>query len=341
MATFRDEIRKMMQAGFPTSLQMAIADRHPDGEIPPLELPTSECPVCCGTGYVRFDVPIEHENFGKLFECTNPGCVYVARRKAAVMQRRMQSRHGNWTPKMTTFTFDSFREFLRSDEIVRKVPQEPNVSAWDRKRDAYGVAYAFAYFDGEAFTLSEAVNCASGGVWKMSPNDRGHRFNSVVLYGGTGFGKTALGAAAANALLAGNKRVLFTRMKHMTDVVQETYKDAALYNKIDEISVYSGVDYLVLDEFAANNPSKDKIDILETILRERMDLNDRPTLFTTNFKRPSDVEAALAGSDAVDGAMRIVAMLKKCHWIEVGGVQLRPQQTNAELDDIAIQSANF
>lgn len=325
MVSFRDEINQMKRRGGPAAIDDVLARMRSGMKLvnAPMELlePASDCPGCNGTGYVRYDVPVGHEKFGRMFDCENPDCPYVARRKAEVMQRKMHSRHGNWTPKMASFTFDSFRAFIR----------EAHGQDWDYKRDAYGTAHAFAHFDGQPFTLSQAVNYASNGKWASSPNDAGFVSNSVVLYGEPGYGKTALGAAAANALLARGQRVLFVRMKHMTDVVQETYKDAALYSKADEISVYSTVDYLVLDEFAANNPTKDRIDILETILRERMDLNDRPTLFTTNFMRPSDVQVALAGSDAADGAMRIVAMLKKCHWVKVAGAQLRPQQTDIDL----------
>ena len=31
--------------------------------------PAADCPICGGMGYVRYDLPVGHPDFGKLFRC--------------------------------------------------------------------------------------------------------------------------------------------------------------------------------------------------------------------------------------------------------------------------------
>lgn len=71
------------------------------------------CPICKGAGYLRFDVPVGHPDFGKIVPCR-------CRREQVARQRREQlERLSNLGP-LTRLTFDNLSPDGRSPELTRR-----------------------------------------------------------------------------------------------------------------------------------------------------------------------------------------------------------------------------
>jgi DNA replication protein DnaC len=86
-----------------------------------------ECPICGGTGWVTFDVPVGHPNFGKAFRCTCQLSDLESRQLERL--RRLSNMH-----QLERMTFDSFN------------PDGYGLPAEQRKslRMAFDHAFAFA-----------------------------------------------------------------------------------------------------------------------------------------------------------------------------------------------------
>jgi DNA replication protein DnaC len=86
-----------------------------------------ECPICGGTGWVTFDVPVGHPNFGKAFRCT----CQLSDLESRQLERLRRLSNMNYLERMT---FDSF------------IPEGQGRNEKQRKslRIAYEKAVAFA-----------------------------------------------------------------------------------------------------------------------------------------------------------------------------------------------------
>lgn len=273
--------------------------------LPKLELldkPEDAAPVCesCnGTGYISFDVPVSSPYFGKLYTCDNPDCPVVAGRRreqvAIVMQR------STWDVDYGNLTFESFWNLI-----------DPVPDGWAGKRGAFSSATMFAANHGRPFTLPEAARRSFNMEWAGKVDTR--ESIGLVLTGDVGLGKTGLAVAAANLLMAMKYPVVFIRARDLIARIQETYKQNYDGESADQrLKFYSTVQFLILDEFALENYTDDRLEIVETVIRAR-DRANLPTMITTNMTL-KDMYA--------NWQPRIADIVAKSHWVQIGGIKLR------------------
>lgn len=84
------------------------ADRtaNEPASVPPGPAPS--CPICCGLGWITFDVAVEDERFGRAFPCR---C-----QKAALIERKLKKMIGHeYLDRYAGYTFDTFRQRCKGD----------------------------------------------------------------------------------------------------------------------------------------------------------------------------------------------------------------------------------
>ncbi len=264
------------------------------------------CESCNGTGYISFNVPVGNPYFGKLHTCDNPDCPVVAGRRREQVSIVMQ--RSTWDIDYGNLTFESFWYLI-----------DPIPDGWTGKRGAYSATNMFAINNGRPFTLPEAARRAFDMVWPGKVDTR--ESIGVVLTGEVGLGKTGLAVAAANLLMAMNMPVVFIRVRDLIARIQETYKQNYDGESADQrLKFYSSVRFLILDEFALENYTDDRLEIVETIIRSR-DRSNLPTMITTNLTL-KDVYA--------NWQPRIADIVAKSHWVQIGGVKLRQTREKAQ-----------
>lgn len=278
-------------------------------DLPPLDIVDKPeeilpaCATCQDTGYVRYNLPQEDKNFGKMFHCPEPNCaVAMAHRR---QQAEVVMKHSTWEEDYADLTFESFWNLLNESD------------AWDGKRGAFSVANMWAVNRGIPFTQNEASVHVLKTEWpKADPRPS----NWVVLTGDVGVGKTGLGVSAANLLRELNEVVVFIRMMDLIRAIQMTYSKPNSTQETDETTsdryrFFNTVKFLILDEFGIKNYSPDRLEIVETIIRAR-DRAGLPTLITTNITLEE-----ISERDKWD--KQIGDILKKSHWVQIGGKKLR------------------
>lgn len=191
------------------------------------------------------------------------------------------------------------------------------------KMDALGAALAFAHSSATEFyfTLADAADAV--GLLADSFDDR--RCNSLVLSGERGIGKTSLAVCAAKELLDAGQQAVYVRLMDYFDAIKERFKDKDRYalggDAVDEAGVqhtYMQAPVLVLDEWPmeATDWRREKA---EQLVNYRY-TNGLATLMTTNLSFD-----AFVGVWGMTIGQRV---RKMAHWLEMGGVVLRPQSRN-------------
>lgn len=260
------------------------------------EQPEPVCPQCQGIGYYHLNVDYRHPLFGKMFRCDNPDCPTVRQMLAEQVERVMNI--STWASTYGEWTFDTFKASMRGKQ-------------WTGKRGAFAAALGFANLLG-SFTLNEAAQLAWNQPWKGQVADR--TANGVVLTGDVGLGKTGLAVAAVNELRARLQPVVFVRVQELIRRIQETYQDDWQGETANtRMNFYSGVPYLVIDEFGVKDFSTNRKEIMEAIIRER-DRRGLPLMATTNLNRQEFVDSWGA---------QIGDIVSKAHWVSVDGIKLR------------------
>jgi hypothetical protein len=265
--------------------------------------PSAVCPACEGKGVVSYDVPIDDPRFGKLFRCPEPDCPAVAQQRHDQVEKVMKN--STWEDNYRDLTFESFRLLIDGT----------HKGQWEGKRGAYAVSLFFASNGGKPFTLDQA---AMGAFTRKWPNADTRKSNSVVLMGDVGLGKTGLAIAAGNELRRRGEVYVFIRTMQLIRNIQDTYsrpENAPEGSTVYHYRLYSTVPYLILDEFGIKNFSRDRLEIVETIIRDR-DRAGLPTLITTNLSLEQLSDTELWDKQIGD-------IVKKAHCITVAGVKLR------------------
>lgn len=285
----------------------------------PTNEPVYECETCSDTGYVRYDLPYGHPQFGKLHACPNPHC--PIRRRRAVERVEKFKASSDWEDDYNQWTFESFVALLneRFTAVKDALPEKARKQGvWQGKRGGYAAARYFAEHVGEPFTLALATQQ----YWKAPyPGENAYRpAHSLVLRGDVGLGKTGLAVAAGNTIGMNGQAVVFARVQSIIQRIQGTYNSASVESLEDVLGFYSNAPVLIIDEFGLEQYAADRLEKFEEILRAR-DRKNLPFLLTTNLT--FDEMYTLWHP-------RIADVVAKAHWVAVGGVKLRDTATRNE-----------
>ncbi len=264
--------------------RLAAAERVPVTEPDPEPPASVACEVCGDMGVVKYNVPFDHPNFGKFMPCTAPGCS-----KAAEHQMRM------WAKRY---------------RLARIPPayQHFTLTSWLERAQQYdgGRGKAAAYNAGLAFLDDRHV--ALGGITKQS----------LMFFGPLGTGKTGLVVAMARELLARHVAVLYIRVRDLIEEVQRAY-DHQRFGEgddwVDPLSAFKTAGLLILDEFTIANVTRDRQEMMESIIRYRYGA-EMPTLMTANLEPNAFARAWGERTADVINAM--------AHWLHLAGANIRP-----------------
>lgn len=295
------------------------------------QAPVEHCETCDDLGYVRYDLPVEHPQFGKLFPCPNPQCpARAAQEKERFSKLNMRAR------LPSEYAALSFADW---DALIREYP-EYMIGKWR----GYGAARAFVAAAGKRFYYSNIEATAQAmrdikAARAVAPADKRRHYpdapeekdlgvkNSLVLSGINGVGKTSLAMAIAHELLAQNIPVLYARTREYIAALTERFNSNRNHHMTDYeydwgetteaiVSTFQNFPVLILDEFGFAQYSPYYVDMVEQLVRFRYN-NQKPTIFTTNLgyeELASEEKWNRATGHAVHGM---------AHWFTMGGLELR------------------
>lgn len=284
----------------PDEQQYWSALRADRAEVAPYEKPAPDvCPTCGGLGMVRYELPRDHKDYGKLFPCTNPQCATRRAEQAARFDRLTMS--AQIPPAYKAFTLDWWAAREKKSII-------------EGKRDAFGAIRAFlvAADRGFFFTLEEAAQLM--GLPAPAIESRGR--NSIVLSGANGVGKTSLAVAAGNWLIDNGHGVVYVRMDEALERLRASFDSDSTERESEIMTVYRTAPILIIDELTAAKVTPWQSGIVGNLINHRY-THQLPTLVTTNsgYDEFVDIWGMTMGS-------RLQAM---AHWIVMTGRVLRPR----------------
>lgn len=264
-----------------------------------LDTETACCEVCGGTAMVRYDVPVGHPQFGKMYACENPDCPHLAKIRYGQAEKIT-----TFAGVPTTYKDITFRSFF-------DLPHD--------LQDGKLLAASSA--------LSMAQNAANGYWYSLRDAAQPHRptdymnyddtpLNWLVLWGPLGVGKTGLAASLVNWVTSRGNSATFYRAADMFLEIQRAYSNHD--DQPDSGSILKSIQktpLLVVDELNMN-PSADKIRIIEEIMRHR-DSAGLPTVITCNVNKTEFCD--------MWGERTFAVVNARAYWVPVGGRMLRHQ----------------
>ena len=269
---------------------------------------TPTCAVCGGLGYVRYELPVGHPDFGKLLRCPDKNCPTVAANRKARYERLSKS---SQIPAMyRDLTFAAWERLAQRPEKMQG------------KWDALGAALAFvdAREKQYMFTLAEAAQRVN--LTAETGTGRAQR-NSIVFSGPNGVGKTSLAVSIAQELIGLGVPTVYVRLAEFFDAIKERFKKKKEYelggdaeDEAELLRLYQEAPVLVIDEFAAQVTDWRR-ERAEQLVNYRY-THQMPTIITTNIESADfpDIWGLILGH-------RVQAM---AHWIVMGGDELRPRK---------------
>lgn len=236
-------------------------------EPQPIEV-TFQCETCEDIGHVRYDVPVGHPWFGKMFPC--PDC-----EKGQALLRQQ------WESRLKTAKVPDVYKHL-TFESWRALP----AAARKGKRLAFACAELFVTSPNYEVSIAEAMSRIDE-PFKYADAVR----NSLIFQGVPGLGKTGLASAITNHLLAEGKAVLYIRTHDLLESIKTSFdKDKKVSNDGEKVlsstqqpivSIVKRSPVLLLDEFNVSIVGDWRMEVMEDIIRYRHG-NRLPTIFTCN-----------------------------------------------------------
>lgn len=258
--------------------------------------PHVQCEQCGDFGVVRYDVPLEHPDFGKIFKCPNPQCPARLRMEHEVMLKRIKLAR---LPKLfASCTFESWQSNLTDAEKKGKWP-------------AYLAAVQFVENEGHYVDLGALANDCELTLERdtdLRPK------NSLVFYGPPGVGKTGLAAAIVNWLLARGEICLYATALNFIEDYKATYDRDSEYSTLEVLQKYKDAPVLFVDDFNVHAGGDDRLEKVEMVLRHRY-YEQKPTILTCNINQ--EQFRAMWKDRSAD------AVIAMAHWIPVFGARLR------------------
>lgn len=266
------------------------------------------CETCGGLGFVSTGAPLGHPLFGQTIACTNPTCGALAEQR----NRRYE--------KLCTLAQIPEEYAELSLDIWRQLFElEPQFC--NGKLPAYGAILAFieARNHGFYFTLDDAAQVVGIEV----PDFDAHRRCSIALTGDFGVGKTALAVCGMRELLdVYQMHVVYLLMGEFFQGLHERFEKKSEYefggdasDEAELIRTYQQAPILVIDEFPLKPGKSDWWEQQVYSLVNYRYVHHMPTIITTNFT-PDELTESWGGMIG----HRLHTM---CHWIEVGGLDMR------------------
>lgn len=303
----RDESRAAMEAYW---------QQVRDGERPPPEQYVADytCAACKDQGQVKYDVPVEHPDFGKLHPCPNDCTAVRGIRASRAMKQLELLRKKAGDPD-------------NKEGLYRHYPGQPGmrltlsgIQALYSDSQSQRLAYDMA---------SDFVDTAPD----VQINANGINRHSLLLHGAKGYGKTLLASAIINSLEDRGVAVwggrLLTIAKRVYDVFQKTKRADSSYGSYPEFTdsdirkAFCHFPILIIDELELNNVTNARMELVEELINTRY-TEGLPTLITTNL----DTE----GLRRMWGG-RVADRLQDAYWFcEVGGVKLRDTDSQIRME---------
>lgn len=256
------------------------------GEEP--SIPT--CPMCNGLGLVRYDLPLGHPGWGKIYPCPAPDC--TARQKMEEARSESLLRRSGLGEKYRSMSFESWVK-LPSD--LRRGKEQALAAAW-----------AWATQAGSPYSMRQAL-----ATFGLPGGDEDQR-SWLVLHGPLGYGKTGLAAAIVGYVVGQGLPIRFYRAQEMFADIQGRYGKEGV-SADDVINAISGSARLIIDE-ANISSTNDKQRIMEEIIRYRHG-RDLPTVITCNVD--------IKGFAAIWGERTADVVAEVAHWVTLGGQKIR------------------
>lgn len=259
---------------------------------------TGKCTVCGGIGYVQANVPPGDYRYNNLYPCPancDASQQLIQRRADSILSKSglpsgyREYTIANWFDMDTAHQDGKFMAVVVASEFVNSPRHLVNFQR-----------------------LSEEYR-------GMVPDTFAHSLPKpgIVFFGDYGMGKTSLAAAIVNGLAAKGEMAVFIRTADCIDEIQATYHHASEKSTRDVMRVFEECPVLVLDDFNLEKSTEDRREKIEQIIRIRGG-NDRATIITCNVDQQAARQAW--------GSRTAEILNEKYHWIEVGGLPLRPQE---------------
>ena len=203
------------------------------------------CPHCGGAGYVRFDVPLGHEKFGRVESC-------VCRAKDVAEYARVRLFALSNLDRLSHLRFENFNA-SGNEKAKFMTPLE-----------------------------QESLNNAMEACKNFTNKRKGAEKDCwILLEGGYGSGKTHLAAAIANDAVNHGVPTLFITVPDLLDSLRFAFADpeTTFEQRFNEIR---NADLLILDDFGTQNATGWAQEKLFQIINYRY-INKLPTVITTNL----------------------------------------------------------
>jgi len=250
------------------------------------------CKICKGRGGVQYNVPIDHELFGKIMPC--PHC--QSGQQMQMKQWESRLKNARLPVEYQDCTFHGFDAIYSSEEKQGKQMGRLACGMWSHNPGNYVVMADIFRQTGQGSDINLSRN-------------------SLLLTGDMGVGKTGMLASCVNDLLEQGRTILYTTALDIIETIQETYgRNHDGLSTQEVMKIYKEAPALAIDEFWLQQQSDNRQSNLQAIIRFRYG-NRLPTLFTTNLDKEGLYESW--------GGVTADAVCAMAHLIPMDGLPLR------------------